>query len=174
MFKLFLPDAYYNSIFEINIKKLKENGIKGCVIDLDNTLVPWNVKSATNEIVDWLDELKRENIETIIFSNNDEERVSFFCDPINASYVAKARKPLRRSFKLAKETMGLKKEEMAVIGDQLLTDVLGGNRAGFYTILVKPIVKTDAPITKFNRKIERFILNYFYRTGQLDRRNGYE
>lgn len=174
MFNLFLPDIYFDNIFMIDIKKLKDNGIKGCVVDLDNTLIPWNVKSATDEIVEWLEMMEQENIKVKIFSNNDEDRVSFFCEPLNVPYIAKARKPLGRAFKKAQKIMGLQKEEMAVIGDQLLTDILGGNRVGFYTILVKPIVTTDAPITQFNRKIERFILNHFYRTGQLDRRNEHE
>lgn len=171
MFSLFLPNKYVDTIFEINVDDLKSLGIKGFVIDLDNTLVPWNVKSATDEIVEWLNKMEEANIKVMIFSNNNEERVSFFCKPLNTPYVAKARKPLGRAFHKARQEMGLKKEEMAIIGDQLLTDILGGNRAGLYTILVKPIVTTDAPITKFNRAIERFILNYFYRTGKLDRRN---
>jgi len=70
--------------------------------------------------------------------------------------------------------MGLKKDEIVVIGDQLLTDILGGNRIGFYTILVVPIVQSDALITKFNRKTERFILNHFYRKGKLKRREDFE
>lgn len=171
MLNLFLPNRYFDSIFDINLKELKKRGIKGVVVDLDNTLVPWNVKNATNEIVDWFKKLEEENIKVMVFSNNNEERVSLFCNPINVAYVSRARKPLGRSFRRARKQMGLKREEMAVIGDQLLTDVLGGNRAGLYTILVKPLVMTDAPITRFNRMIERFILNHFYRTGKLERRN---
>lgn len=170
MLGLFLPNEYVDSIFEINSDELKEKGIKGVVVDLDNTLVPWNVRSATDEIITWLNEMEQANIKVTIFSNNNEERVSFFCKPLNTPFVAKAKKPLRRAFNEARRAMGLNQNEMAVIGDQLLTDVLGGNRSGLYTILVKPIVSTDAPITKFNRRIERFILNRFYRTGQLVRR----
>lgn len=171
MLNLFLPKKYVNSIYEIDVTKLKKMGIKGLVVDLDNTLVPWNVKSATNEIIEWFKQMEDANIQVMVFSNNNEERVAYFCKPLDVCFVAKARKPLRRAFHQARKEMGLQKEEMAVIGDQLLTDVLGGNRAGLYTILVKPIVRTDAPITRFNRMIERFILNHFYRSGKLERRN---
>lgn len=171
MLKLFLPDEHVKSIFDIDVNNLQKIGIKGIVIDLDNTLVPWNVRSAPDDVVTWLNELNKSNINVIVFSNNNRERVSFFCQPINKPYIARAKKPLGRSFRKARKQMGLKKSEMAVIGDQLLTDVFGGNRAGLYTILVQPLVKTDAPITKFNRNIERLILNHFYRTGKLTRRN---
>jgi hypothetical protein len=81
--------------------------------------------------------------------------------------VFSARKPLGRAFKTAAKEMGLKKEEVVVIGDQVLTDVLGGNYAGFYTILVVPIVETDGKITRINRKFERRILNYMRRKGKI-------
>src|SRR5690625_5296560 len=107
----------------------------------------------------------------MIFSNNDKERVTTFAEPLKTPFVYKAQKPLQKAFRKAKDVMGLNDDEIVVIGDQLLTDILGGNRAGFYTILVVPIVQSDAAITKFNRRLERLILNYFYRKGKLKRRD---
>ena len=170
MLNLFLPNEQISKTFDIDPANLKEKGIRGIIVDVDNTLVAWNVAHATEEVLTWLQQMKDANINVTIFSNNNEQRVTLFAEPLDTPFVFKARKPLRRAFEKAREEMGLKKEEVAVIGDQLLTDILGGNRAGYYTILVDPIVTSDAAITKFNRNIERILLNHFYRKGKLKRR----
>ena len=100
-------------------------------------------------------------------SNNSEERVSTFSKPLNIPFISKARKPLRKAFNRAKKALNLKDDEIVVIGDQLLTDIFGGNRANLHTILVVPIVQTDGFVTRFNRKVERRILKYFKRKGLL-------
>jgi len=163
----FLPSEYVKSIFEIQPKLLKDNGIKGIITDLDNTLVAWDVKIATDDVIDWFDMIQDAGIKITIISNNNEERVKTFSEPLNIPFIASAKKPFKKSFKQAAKQMGLAREEVAVIGDQLLTDVFGGNRAGLHTILVAPIVQTDAKITTFNRKIERKILNYFRKKGRI-------
>ncbi|MUK87057.1 YqeG family HAD IIIA-type phosphatase [Ornithinibacillus sp. L9] len=167
MLKRFLPNEHVKSIFEIQPNELKDKGIKGIITDLDNTLVAWDVREATPEVVNWFKQMKDHGIKVTIISNNKEERVKFFSEPLNAPYVFSARKPLRRAFKVAAKEMGLEREEIVVIGDQLLTDVLGGNSAGLHTILVVPIVQTDEKITRINRTIERRILNYFRKKGKI-------
>ncbi len=167
LLKKFLPNEHVKSVFDIRAAHLKEKGIKGVITDLDNTLVAWDVKDATPEVIEWFQELKDHDIEIMIISNNKEGRVKFFCEPLNTPFVYSARKPLTRAFKRAAQEMGLKREEIVVIGDQLLTDILGGNRAGFYTILVVPIVDTDERITRFNRLIERRLLNYVRKKGKI-------
>ena len=168
MLKNFLPNKHVKSVFEIQPDMLKEQGIKGIITDLDNTLVAWDVKDATEEVIQWFNLMKEHDIKVTIISNNNGERVKVFSDPLKTPFVSHAKKPLGRAFKAAVQDMNLKKEEIAVIGDQLLTDVLGGNRAGLYTILVVPIVQSDAKITRFNRMIERRILNYFRKKGKID------
>lgn len=163
----FLPSEYVKSIFEIQPKLLKDHGIKGVITDLDNTLVAWDVKVATDDVIDWFDTIQKSGIEITIISNNNEQRVRKFAEPLNIPFIASAKKPFRKSFRQGAKLMGLAKNEVAVIGDQLLTDILGGNRAGFHTILVAPIVQTDAKITTLNRKIERKILNHFRKKGKL-------
>lgn len=160
-----------NDFLAITPEILKKEGKKGVIIDLDNTLVPWNVNEATPEVKDWLQKMKDHDIKVIIFSNNNKERVTIFAEPLDTPYVYYARKPLKRGFKKAIDILDLNKEDVVVIGDQLLTDILGGNRAGIDTILVVPIVESDAKITQFNRKMERRILNHFYRKGKLVRRD---
>ncbi|MGP4041783.1 YqeG family HAD IIIA-type phosphatase [Gracilibacillus sp. D59] len=167
MLKKFLPKEHVQRVLDITPAKLREMGIKGVITDLDNTLVAWDVKDATPEIIEWFKEMKENEIKVTIISNNDEERVSVFSEPLEAPFVYSARKPLVRAFNRAAKQMGLKKDEIVVIGDQLLTDVLGGNFAGFHTILVVPIVETDGKITRFNRLIERRILNWMRRKGMI-------
>lgn len=167
MLKNFLPNEHVKSVFDVHPATLKQKGINGVITDLDNTLVAWDVKDATPEIVEWFKQMRDHDINVMIISNNKQERVKIFSEPLDTPFVFSARKPLSRAFKTAAEQMGLNKNEIVVIGDQLLTDVLGGNFAGFYTILVLPIVQTDGKITRFNRKIERRILNYMRRKGKI-------
>lgn len=167
MLKNFLPNEHVKSILDINPKDLKEKGIKGIITDLDNTLVEWDRPNATPQLIKWFDEIKKYNILITIVSNNNEKRVKAFSDPLNIPFIFRAKKPMMPAFKKAIAQMGIKKDEAVVIGDQLLTDVLGGNRGGFHTILVVPVAQTDGLATKFNRFIERRILNWFRKKGML-------
>ncbi|MDX8045899.1 YqeG family HAD IIIA-type phosphatase [Gracilibacillus sp. S3-1-1] len=167
MLKKFMPNEHVKRVLDINPQKLREMGIKGVITDLDNTLVAWDVKDATPEIMEWFKKMQEHDIKVTIISNNEEKRVSTFSEPLEVPFVSSARKPLGHAFKRAAKQMGLKKEEIVVVGDQLLTDVLGGNFAGFHTILVVPIVETDGKITRMNRMIERRILNQMRKKGMI-------
>ncbi|KPH71211.1 MULTISPECIES: YqeG family HAD IIIA-type phosphatase [Bacillaceae] len=167
MLSRFLPNKYVKSIFDIQPESLKEKGIKGIITDLDNTLVAWDVEHATPEVIEWFNLMKEHDIKITIISNNNVDRVKVFSEPLDTPFIYSARKPLKRAFKKVQKNMGLKKEEIVVIGDQVLTDVLGGNSAGLYTILVVPIVQTDGKITRINRKIERIILKKLRNQGKI-------
>ncbi len=167
MLSKFLPNDQVKSIFEITPDYLRERGIKGVITDLDNTLVAWDQPEATPEIIEWFKTMKEEGLQVTIISNNNENRVKYFSNPLDITFISKAKKPMQKAFKRARQSMNLSKDEVVVIGDQLLTDIFGGNRAGLYTVLVVPIVQTDGVVTKFNRKIERRIMNYFKRKGKL-------
>lgn len=167
MLKKFLPNQHVQDIFEITPELLKEKGITGIITDLDNTLVAWDVADATPEIIKWFQRMEEHDINVIIISNNKEERVRLFSEPLKRPFVYSARKPLKRAFKKAARQMDLKKEEVVVIGDQLMTDILGGNSAGFYTILVVPIVQTDGMWTRINRQLERRILSWMRKKGMV-------
>lgn len=167
MLKKFLPNQHVKSIFEITPKKLSEQGIKGIITDLDNTLVEWDRPNATPKLIEWFEEMEKEEIKVTIVSNNNRERVEAFSNPLQLQFIFRARKPSSKAFLKATKDMKLKKEEVVVIGDQLLTDVFGGNRGGFHTILVVPVASTDGFWTRFNRMIERRILNWFKKKGML-------
>ncbi|MFY0757488.1 MULTISPECIES: YqeG family HAD IIIA-type phosphatase [Bacillaceae] len=167
MLKLFLPGEYVKNIFEISPTALKERGVKGIITDLDNTLVEWDRPSATPKLIEWFKDVKDHGIAVTIVSNNVEKRVKSFSDPLNIPFIYKARKPMGKAFRRAVKNMNLEKKDVVVIGDQLLTDVLGGNRNGFHTILVVPVASTDGLVTRFNRKIERRILAALKRKGLI-------
>ncbi|PLR93788.1 YqeG family HAD IIIA-type phosphatase [Bacillus sp. T33-2] len=168
MLNHFLPDQHVKSIFDIKPENLKEKGVKGIITDLDNTLVEWDRPYATPKLIEWFDEMRRNEILVTIVSNNNETRVKAFADPLHIPFIFQARKPMGRAFRRALKEMGLRQQETVVIGDQLLTDVLGGNRNGFHTILVVPVAKTDGVVTRFNRMVERRILNWFRKKGKLN------
>lgn len=167
MLKNFLPNEHVKTIFDIHPALLRKKGIKGIITDLDNTLVAWDVKDATPEVIQWFEQMKEQDIKVTIISNNKQERVKLFSEPLDTPFVFSARKPLSQAFKSAAKEMRLNKKDIVVIGDQLLTDVLGGNFAGFHTILVVPIVQTDGKITRINRKVERRILSYMNKKGKI-------
>jgi uncharacterized protein len=168
LLKHFLPDQHVKSIFEIQPESLKEKGVKGIITDLDNTLVEWDRPLATPKLIEWFENMRKHEILVTIVSNNNERRVRAFSDPLKIPFIFQAKKPMTRAFNKALNQMGLRKEETVVIGDQLLTDVLGGNRSGFHTILVVPVAQTDGFVTRFNRKVERRILNWFRKKGKLN------
>ncbi len=168
MLKQFLPDEQVQDIFSIRPDHLKEKGIKAIITDLDNTLVEWDRANATPKLIQWFKEMQERGILVTIVSNNNESRVGSFAEPLGVPFIFQARKPMGRAFKKAIVQMGVKKEETVVIGDQLLTDVLGGNRSGFHTILVVPVAQSDGFFTKFNRKVERRIMKFFKRKGMLN------
>ncbi|MCU9613952.1 YqeG family HAD IIIA-type phosphatase [Caldibacillus lycopersici] len=167
MLKKFLPKDYVKSIYEITPELLKERNIKGIITDLDNTLVEWDRPLATPKLTQWFKNMSDHGIHVVIVSNNNEKRVHAFAEPLGIRYIYKAQKPIGKAFRKALAMMDLQKEETVVIGDQLLTDILGGNRSGFHTILVVPVAQTDGWMTRINRSIERKLLKWFDKKGLL-------
>ena len=107
MLKNFLPNEFVKDIFHIKPETLKDNGIKGIITDLDNTLVEWDRPEATPEIIEWLNGMKTAGILVTIVSNNNENRVKAFSDPIGIPFIHDARKPLNKSFVQARKLMGI-------------------------------------------------------------------
>ena len=158
MFKKFLPQIYAESIYDIDLCELKEKGIKAFILDIDNTLAPYATPVGDDKLKGWIEVLSEQGFKYYIASNNDGERVERFCASINVPYIAKAGKPLRRGFMRACEMMKVDPCETAVVGDQLFTDIYGGNRLKMLTILVKPISDVEGKFIKFKRFFERRIL----------------
>ncbi|MGI6084109.1 MAG: YqeG family HAD IIIA-type phosphatase [Acetivibrionales bacterium] len=163
MKKLLSPDAYIESIYALTPQMLKNKGIFGIILDIDNTLVATHIKEADEKVVGFIRSLKKNGIKAIIVSNGRKKRVELFCKPLGIDYISKAHKPLGGAFDKAIEKMGLQKEEVAILGDQLFTDVLGGNIKGIRSILVKPI-DLDEP---FFIRLKRFFEKPFLRNKEF-------
>ena len=161
MLKIFFPDVYIQSIYAINISYLKKKGIRGIIFDIDNTLVPYDVKEPTKEIIDFFKEFKQKGFKICLLSNNTKERVVRFNEGLEIHAIHKANKPLIYKFKRAMALLGTDKNSTAIVGDQIFTDVFGGNRAGLMTILVSPVSDKDEWITKVKRGIERRFINAY-------------
>ncbi|KKO51255.1 YqeG family HAD IIIA-type phosphatase [Paenibacillus sp. DMB20] len=167
MFEMLIPKLRVNTVFDINLEELYKKGYRGIITDLDNTLVGAKAPLATPELVEWFKKVKEIGFQLIIVSNNQLERVSKFATPLDIQYVHEARKPSNAPFRKAMEMMELTHEQTVVVGDQMLTDVYGGNRLGLYTILVMPIAINDEGwLTRlFNRRVERIALTRLRKRG---------
>lgn len=155
MGKFLTPDAYVKSIHSITAESLKAHGISGLIIDIDNTLVPTHAKDADIKIKSYIEGLKAAGIKAVIVSNARKERVEHFCRALEIDYVYKALKPFKRGYRDAMNIMGLTPERIAIIGDQLFTDILGGNLLGMKSILIEPIDPDEPLLIKFKRIIEK-------------------
>lgn len=159
LLKKFLPQLQVDSVYDIDLEALWQAGRRGIITDLDNTLVGAEVAQATPELEAWLQQTIDKGFRIVVVSNNRKERVATFAQPLSLPYIHRAQKPRRSAFKRALKQMNLTAEQVVVVGDQLLTDVFGGNRLGAQTILVKAIaLDQEEIVTRMNRRIERFIL----------------
>ena len=171
---IFLPDRYYKNIYEINYMKLKEDGIKCLLFDLDNTIVPPNISKPDKKVRDLFDNLKEQDFKIIIMSNSPKKRLSPFKDELIVDCSASSVKPSKTKFLKILKEYNLDLSETAIIGDQFITDVFGGNRVGITSILVNPISKNDITVTKFNRKLEKIIEKKLRKRGLFERGKYYD
>ena len=158
----FIPHIYKESVFDIDYIKLYESGIRLILTDLDNTLVSYKDDIVSEKLLTWINERKEEGFEVMIVSNNSKEsRVLNFATKLDIKYIARAMKPLKGGFKKILKLASRKynPNEIAAIGDQLMTDVFAANRMNYTSILVKAIDrKTETWTTRFNRTLERHVL----------------
>ncbi|MGX6971267.1 YqeG family HAD IIIA-type phosphatase [Vagococcus bubulae] len=158
MFNQYKPTWMVDKIYNITPAQLKSKGIDAVLTDLDNTLIAWNNPDGTPELLDWIQRMKEANIPVIVVSNNKESRIKRAVESLGLDYVSRAMKPFNKGFKEVEKRYNLPAKHLVMIGDQLMTDVKGANSAGIRTILVKPIVETDAWNTRINRAMEKKIM----------------
>lgn len=154
---LLYPNLYLKNVKEIKYEMLKENGIKGLILDVDNTLLDY-YKNMLEGIEEWCKEMKENGIKFCIASNsNNRDKVNKVSEKLGIPYIFFAKKPLKGGLNRAAKLMELKNEEVAVVGDQIFTDVLGANRCKMFSILVEPINEKDMLVTIIKRPIENLI-----------------
>lgn len=171
---IFVPDIYAKNIYKIDYKKLKKNGIKCLLFDLDNTLAPLNVSYPEKNLKDFCNELQAMGFKLIILSNSDKNRVRPFKEHLNIDSSYSSKKPLKKKYKKIMNMYNFKDTEIACIGDQIFTDVLGANRMGFTSILVNQMSNVDRPITKVCRYFERKLFRYFEKRDILKKGSYYD
>lgn len=154
---LFIPDIYAQSVYEINYKKLKKNGIKCLLFDLDNTIASYKSNEPDMKVKELFNRLEND-FKVIIMSNSGKNRLRPFKEKLNVDVAFSSKKPLKGKYKKILELYKFNIDEVACIGDQLLTDILGANRMGFTSILVNRVAKFETTPTKINRFFEKFIL----------------
>ena len=160
------PKAYFNNVREIRIDFLQKNKIKALILDVDNTLIDYD-KNLPKETIKWANELEGQGVKLYILSNsNKKQKVKKVAEELGIEYEYFAKKPLKFGFKRVQEKLNEKPEHIAVVGDQIFTDVIGGNRCNMFTILVEPIAEKDIWITRIKRPIENAIKNRYKKTIQ--------
>lgn len=142
----------------LDLKALKSAGIRALLLDIDNTLLPRDTSVFPPEFVDWLGGLPEEGLSAYLVSNNWHDHIFDRAAEVGLPVVAKALKPLPFGFLRAARALGLRMRQCAVVGDQVFTDVLGGNLAGATTVLVEPLSTSDLPHTLVLRRLERVIM----------------
>lgn len=155
---LWLPDAYLGGVAEIPLDRLWELGVRGIVVDLDNTLVAYRESAVAPELAEWVRAARRRGFGVVLVSNNWSERVAAVGLHLDVPTVPSAMKPLPAAFLRALRVLGTPRAQTVVVGDQLLTDVLGAKLMGMRAILTEPLTEYGFITTRMMRVVERAVL----------------
>ena len=161
MFKQYYPTDYVEDVFSINYEALYGSGIRGILFDIDNTLVPHG-KDSTPEVDALFQKIRETGLQVFLLSDNSRERIERFNRNIHAPFLEEAGKPDPAPYEEAIRRLGLPKDQVLMVGDQLFTEILGANRCGIRSILVKYIGFYKKEWKGIHRNIEKIIL-WFYR-----------
>jgi len=165
---LFCPDQCVGSVVDIDLDALWRRGIRALILDVDNTLLAWEAEEIPAGVKAWVDRAREMGFRMCIASNGTRSRVMRIAEHLGVPAIPKAVKPRKRPFRRALEMLGVTPEVTAVVGDQLFTDVLGGNRMELYTILINPVSRQELRTTKIVRKVEKKVLTRLNRKGLID------
>ena len=155
---LFRPDEYYVSVLDIDLEALAASGIKGVLLDLDNTLMPRDIEYVPENLSQWVEDVKAAGMVPVLLSNSFKDRVVNAAEQLDVMLIGKAMKPLRRGYVESCEKLGMSKKELVMVGDQTYTDILGAHLFGMRAILVTPLSKVDLVHTKVLRLLDKLFL----------------
>ena len=154
-----MPKFLLSDVSALTDEFLQENGIRGLIFDIDNTLVGFRTATPTPEVLELFSRLKEQGIPYAIASNNSRHRVGVFAEGLGISAYHRACKPLGFALGRIRREFGLPAKNIALVGDQIYTDMLGGNLAGMVTVLVEPIDHKETVFFKLKRKLEMPVIN---------------
>ena len=161
MLKNIFPDVYLSSVYQIIPSDLKKKNIHTMIVDMDNTIVGWGEEDISPGLKEWSDSFKKENIEIVILSNNKSEfKVKCIADKLGVKYYYHAKKPAKDGFLRVMQDLQTTPDRTIVVGDQIATDIIGGNLADCYTVFVDPLTSQAATVTKIYRIVENVFV-YF-------------
>ena len=147
-----VPDKLYRRYTDITPQMMQEWGIRLLLCDLDYTLAPRSVARPDDTVLEWVNAMKAAGTEVMILSNNrSSERVELFCKDMGITYVGHAGKPAKRGYREAMAKAGVTARETAMLGDKLLTDVLGARRSGVLALMVEPL---GGPVGAWNHVLD--------------------
>lgn len=155
---LLSPDYYVADVSSIDLEVLRDRGVRAILLDIDNTVLPQGSAACPSNVAAWVARLPEAGFKVAFVSNNWHGDVGERVAQFGCAFTAKAMKPLARGFRAAARMLGVSTRECAVVGDQIFTDVLGGNLVGATTVLVLPLSTSDLPHTLVLRRIERLIM----------------
>lgn len=167
MLHILCPNDFARTVNDIDLDRLKSRGISGMIIDLDNTLLGWEHDIVPEEVVAWVAKAKKQGFSLCIASNSMASRVQQIADQVGVPAIPKAIKPRKWPFRRALQILQLRPSQVAVVGDQVFTDVLGGNRMRLYTILINPVSRKELRTTRMVRRVERRVIARLHRKGLL-------
>ena len=158
---LFIPARFYRRVEDITQNDLQQMGIQGVLLDVDNTLSPHGAPTPLPTALQWVYGLQAAGIKVLIVSNNKTERVAPFAAKFGLDFISKAAKPLPSGFRRGQDRLGLPREKLLVVGDQLFTDIWGAKNAGLRNILVKPINPKEEIQIVLKRYLEKIVLHFY-------------
>ena len=168
-----IPKMYYKRIEDIDYDKLKKSNIKCLLFDLDNTIASNKNNDVSSSKIKLFKRLNKDFKVYILSNNNHKQRLDEVSSKLGISYVPFALKPLSRGFRKIRKKENVSFKEMCIIGDQIVTDIYGGNRLNMMTVLVDPMGE-DLKVTFLNRKIEKVIIKNLTKKGLFKKGNYYE
>lgn len=160
MLSCFYPDEYLDSTYEIDFDRLRKEGYRGVLFDIDNTLVPHGAP-ANEQAKAFFAHLRSLGMTYCVISNNQLPRVKSFADEVGALYIEDAHKPAVKNYRKAMEMLGCDTRNTIFVGDQVFTDIYGAKRAGIRTILVKPIHPKEEIQIVLKRYLEKIVLHFY-------------
>ena len=159
---LLRPNIRKNRITDLSPQLLRRFGVKGLILDVDNTLSTHHGEQLIDGLEDWLDTMQKEGFKIIILSNSLEKRVRPFAEKIGLDYLAAGLKPLPFKYFAALKRLGLSRRAVATVGDQIFTDILGGNAVGLTTVLLTPILPERAWRFRLKRRLEKVVIRWYH------------
>ncbi len=157
----YLPDFITKSVFEMDLQILIDMGVKGIAVDIDNTLVPMNIRTPGHEAIEWIEKVKSMGFKVCILSNARKHRAKIFMDKLGIHGIGFANKPGRKGYDKAAAYMELDNKECAILGDQLFTDIKGGVKSGFVTVLTEYLDGNEILYVKFKRLFEKRLIKKY-------------